>query len=99
MYVQSNNAALSHNFCCREKAVDIKYYECVHIVALVIRQLYLVKRQDFWKKKRIIEHKICVLIYRTNFVWNFLILRRIQRDMIRYVCWFSRKVSVIVVIV
>ena len=36
------------------------------------------KRNDF--RKNVIEHKMCVLIFSTNFIWNFLIVRNIQGD-------------------
>jgi hypothetical protein len=32
--------------------------------------------------KKVIEHKMCVLIFYTNLSQTFLILRRIQRDII-----------------
>jgi hypothetical protein len=38
------------------------------------------KRNDF--RKNITEDKMCVLIFSTNMSENFLILRRIQRDII-----------------
>jgi len=39
-----------------------------------------------------------VLIFSTTLLLTFLILRRIERNMIKYVYWFSCKVSVIIVI-
>ena len=44
------------------------------------------------------EHKMCVLIFCTTLSLTFLILRRIERDVIKNVYWFSCKVSVIIVI-
>jgi hypothetical protein len=43
------------------------------------------------------EHKMCVLIFSTNFSEIFLILRRIERDIIKNVYSFSRKVSFLLV--
>jgi hypothetical protein len=53
------------------------------------------KRHDF--RKKVIEHKICVLIFSTNLSKTFLILRRIQRDIVINVHRSSCKVHVIVV--
>jgi hypothetical protein len=38
------------------------------------------KWHDFWKK--VIEHKMCVLIFSTTLPETFLILRRIEQDII-----------------
>ena len=38
-------------------------------------------------KKKVTEHKICVLIFSTTLVETFLILRRNERDMIKSVYW------------
>jgi hypothetical protein len=48
------------------------------------------KRHDFLKK--VIERKMCVYIFSTIFVRNVSILRRIERDMMKNVNWFSCKV-------
>jgi hypothetical protein len=42
------------------------------------------KEHDFLIK--VIEHKMCVLIFCTTFVQTFLIVRRNKRDMIKNVC-------------
>jgi len=43
------------------------------------------KRQDFRKKKRFIEHEMYLMNSSTNFVRKFLILKRIERDVIKNV--------------
>ena len=42
---------------------------------------YLINWRIFEKKNT--ENKVCVLIFSTNFVWNFLVLRRTKRDRIK----------------
>jgi hypothetical protein len=48
-------------------------------------------------RKNLIEHKMCVLIFSTILSETFLILRRIERDIIKIVYWSWCKVSVILV--
>jgi len=54
---------------------------------------YLINGTVF--EKKVTEYKMCVLIFSTNIVWKFLILRRTERDMIKHVYWPSCKVPVI----
>jgi hypothetical protein len=51
------------------------------------------KRHDF--RKTVAEHKMCVLILSTTLPETFLIVRIIERDMIKDVYRSSGKVSVI----
>jgi len=50
----------------------------------IIFQPYPIKGTSF-EKKKIIEHKMCVLNVSTTCVWNIPILRRNERDMIKKV--------------
>jgi len=47
------------------------------------------------KKKKKLLNKMCVLIFSTTLSATFLILRRIDRDMVKNVYWYSCEVSVI----
>ena len=86
----------SYNNFCHGKAISIEYYEFVCVVLViqheermrrivmcglfgikVIFPLYL-KRHDF--RRKIIERKICFLIFSASLSEIFLSLRRIQRD-------------------
>ena len=53
---------------------------------------YLIKGTIF--EKKVMEFKMCVLIFSTKFVWTFLILRT-ERDMIINIHWLSCTVPVI----
>ena len=62
---------------------------------LVFSPLYSHKRQDFQKKKKLLNIK-CVFWFSAQIsAESFLILRRIQRDPIKTVYWSSCKVPVI----
>jgi hypothetical protein len=54
------------------------------------------KEHDF-RKKKVFEHKMCILIFSTYFVWNISILGIIQRDIILNVRRYPCKVPVILV--
>jgi hypothetical protein len=54
---------------------------------------YLIKRNDF--RKKVIEHKMCVLNFSTIFPETFLILRIIQRDIVINVHRSSCKVPLL----
>jgi hypothetical protein len=66
------------------------------ILSFVACPHYFIKGA-FLRKKKVSEHKMCVLIFSPNLSETFLILRRIQRDVMKKVCWSSCKVPVIIV--
>ena len=45
------------------------------------------KRHDF--RKKVIEHKMCVLILSTNVTEKFLFLRRTEEDVSKSIYWYS----------
>jgi hypothetical protein len=58
---------------------------------------HIISYMALFKKKKIIEHKMCVVIFSTTLSETFLILRGIQRDIIINVHRSSNKLSVILV--
>jgi len=79
-----NFEARSHNYCCRGKAISISYSECVPVAldihhANCLRHIAIFghfstlshKWHDF-RGGGGFEHKMCVWIFSTNFVWNIL---------------------------
>ena len=86
MYVQRNNEARSYNHCCSGTAISITYSEFVVVGLGIqqtgrMRKFGITglsgstvlttlthKRQDF--RKKIIDHKMCVLIFYTVLVCN-----------------------------
>jgi hypothetical protein len=50
-----------------------------------------------FERKKVIETKMCVLIFSTTLSEIFLILRKTERDVMKYVYWSSCKVHVILV--
>jgi hypothetical protein len=112
MYVERNIEARSSNRCYRGKAISITYSESVS-VALVMKHVKRMRRislssvacpaphchtrHDF-RGEKVIEHKMCVLIFSATFLFlMFLILRRLERDIIVNVHGSLCKVPVIVV--
>ena len=111
MKVRPNISVRSCSQCCSGKAQSITYCKCV-FVALVIRHrmrriiicslprsaiVFHILINGTILEKEVTKYKIFVLIYFTTFSETFLILRRIQRDMIIHVYRSSSTVPVIVV--
>jgi hypothetical protein len=83
-----NNEARSHTHCCRGKAINITYSECVSValfthhaermrrstlssmacLTVLLFATLFHKRYDI--EEKVIECKMRVLIFSTNFVWN-----------------------------
>jgi len=87
-------------FCCG-KVISVSYSECVSAVSNVriyyIFQHHLING-TISEKKKVIDHKIRVFIFSTNLSATFLILRRIERDIIINVHPFPCKVTLILLI-
>ena len=59
-----------------------------HLCPAPLHNIFLTlshKRHDF--RKKVTEHKMCVLIFSTILCETFLILRRNQRDIVINTCW------------
>jgi len=73
-----------------------------HIVVCILAgsaKIFHINSQKAKFRKRVIEHKMCVLIFSTNLSQTFLILRRINRDMKRNVYWSSCKIPIMFLII
>jgi hypothetical protein len=87
---------------CR-KSISIAYSECVFVAlgiqhampcAIVpsvtcpaLQHFYTLYHKRHHFRKTVIQHKMCVLIFSTTFVWNIFVLRRIKRDRIKNKYW------------
>jgi len=77
-----------YNVICGPSVSIILYYSTVfYSISITVK----------FSKKKITEHKMCVLMSSTNLSQTFVILRRTERDMMRNVYRSSCKVFVIVV--
>jgi hypothetical protein len=82
---------------CSGKAISIKYSKCLFVALGIhhaMRMCHIVicglsgyfstlshKRHDF--RKKVIEYKMCILIFSTTLSDTFFILGRIKRDVIK----------------
>jgi hypothetical protein len=102
MYAQRNNETCSCSHCCSGKAIIITYSDSVFVASSIqhaIRMRLIVIftcpalqhfstiSHEYYKKD--IEQEMCVLIFSTTVSDTLLILRRIDRDMIKNVYWSS----------
>jgi hypothetical protein len=91
-------------FECVYVALVIQHTKRIHhivIVACPAQQYFSTsshKRHDF-RRKKIIEHKMYVLISLQSLFETSLILRRTERDMIENVYWCLFKVPIIIVLI
>jgi hypothetical protein len=90
MYIQRNIEVHSCNHCCSGKAISVKCHECVCILASVLSYIIFPpvaclavpffpschKGHDFQKK--IMEHKMCILIFSVTFVCCISHSKKIQ---------------------
>ena len=85
---------------CAFVALVIQYAKCIGHIAIcglprstILPYFFTLshKRHDFLKKKKVIEHKMYVLIFSTPLSETFLIPRRTERDILKNVYWFSYK--------
>jgi len=60
--------------------------QCASLMLSYVARLVL-QRHDLPKK--VLEHKICVLVFFARLSATFLIVRRTERDMIKNVCLSS----------
>ena len=88
-YSQCVSVALVIQHAMRMRSIILS---CVACLGLSYFSTLSHKRHDF--RKKVIEHKMCVLILYTTFLWKFLILKIIQRDIIVNVRRCSCNVSV-----
>jgi hypothetical protein len=112
MYVQRNAEARSCNHCFSGKAISITYSECVCVfvdlqcACAIFSSVPCPARLYFSKlfhKRKDFRKKLLNIIYLFLFSLQILsgtslILMRIQRDVVKNICWISREVPVILVI-
>ena len=59
----------------------------VTILSLLYISALSRKRHDFRGGKKVTKHKMCVLIFSTTLSEKFIVLRRIERDIIKNLRW------------
>jgi len=114
MYLYRNIEALSYNYCFRGKAISITHFEYVFLAldinhAMRMRhsvfcglsgstQFFYIISLTVRLSEKVIEHKMCVLIFSTILSKKFLILRIIVPHIIRHTRMSSCKLPAILVI-
>ena len=72
----------------KQHAIRMRHIVICGLSGSIMFSLHYLKSGTIFKKKKktkVTEHKMCVLIFSTILSETFLILRRNERDMMRYV--------------
>jgi hypothetical protein len=98
MYVLRNNEAHSRNHCWSGKSISITYSDCVFVAYVIQHAMCMchiviyglpdckiffhISQTARFSKKKVIEHKMCVLIFSAILCETFIIISGTEWDMI-----------------